>query len=74
MTMTPPLPPEIRQAAFLLSQISGHPAVPVYDQGWRFRFDLSPEDAAAIISAADNPQALAQLMAPLFTRFRRTSS
>lgn len=66
---TPPL--AIKQAAHLLTQISGHPAAPVYDNGtWRLRFDLSIEDAGAVITAADNPDALVRLMAPMFARFR----
>ena len=71
-TPIPATPPrEIQNTAHLLSRISGHTAAPVYDNGaWRFRFEISPEDAGAVISAADNPAALVRLMAPLLERYR----
>jgi hypothetical protein len=71
-TPIPATPPrDTLRTAHLLSRISGHTAAPVYDNGaWRYRFEISPEDAGAVISAADNPAALVSLMAPLLERYR----
>lgn len=68
----PETPPrDIQRTAHLLSRISGRTAAPVYDNGsWRYRFDLSSEDAGALISAADDIDRFAALMAPLLERYR----
>lgn len=73
-TQIPPIPPgDILRTAHLLSRISGRTATPVYDNGaWRFRIELTREDAGALISAVDNPESFPRLIAPLLERYRAT--
>jgi len=64
-------PQEIHHTAFLLGRICGRPATPMFvDGAWFFRFEVSSEDASALIAVADNPDRLIEFMSPVFERYR----